>query len=44
MTLNTLSSTPALNCTDLKLRYPGQDLYAVGSATVGVSFSPGGIA
>ena len=30
---------PALTCTDLRLRYPGQDLYAVGSASVGVSFS-----
>jgi ABC-type Fe3+/spermidine/putrescine transport system ATPase subunit len=29
----------ALRCTDLKIRYPGQDVYAVGSASVGVSFS-----
>ena len=33
------ASTPALKCTDLRIRYPGQDLYAVGSASVGVSFS-----
>jgi ABC-type Fe3+/spermidine/putrescine transport system ATPase subunit len=32
-------SGPALRCTDLRVRYPGQDLYAVGSASVGVSFS-----
>jgi spermidine/putrescine transport system ATP-binding protein len=30
---------PALRCSDLRVRYPGQDLYAVGSASVGVSFS-----
>src|SRR5205823_7804867 len=30
---------PALRCTDLRNRYPGQDLYAVGSASVGVSFA-----
>jgi ABC-type Fe3+/spermidine/putrescine transport system ATPase subunit len=34
-----MPSAPALRCTDLRLRYPGQDLYAVGSASVGVSFS-----
>src|SRR6478735_7820790 len=33
------SSPPVLKCTDLKIRYPGQDLYAVGSAPGGVSFS-----
>ncbi len=32
-------SGPALRCTDLRVRYPGQDIYAVGSASVGVSFS-----
>ncbi len=32
-------SGPALRCTDLRLRYPGQDFYALGSAAVGVSFS-----
>src|SRR5262249_26160899 len=30
---------PALTCTDLRVRYTGQNLYAVGSPTVGVSFS-----
>jgi ABC-type Fe3+/spermidine/putrescine transport system ATPase subunit len=30
---------PALRCTDLRIRYPGQDVYAVGSVSVGVSFS-----
>ena len=30
---------PALRCTDLRLRYPGQDVYALGSMSVGVSFS-----
>jgi ABC-type Fe3+/spermidine/putrescine transport system ATPase subunit len=30
---------PALRCTDLRVRYPGQDFYALGSASVGVSFS-----
>jgi ABC-type Fe3+/spermidine/putrescine transport system ATPase subunit len=35
----TMPSGPALRCTDLRVRYPGQDLYAVGSASVGVSFS-----
>jgi ABC-type Fe3+/spermidine/putrescine transport system ATPase subunit len=34
-----MPSGPALRCTDLRVRYPGQDLYAVGSAPVGVSFS-----
>jgi ABC-type Fe3+/spermidine/putrescine transport system ATPase subunit len=34
-----LSSSPALRCTDLRIRYPGQDVYAVGSASDGVSFS-----
>ena len=32
-------SGPALRCTDLRIRYPGQDFYALGSASVGVSFS-----
>jgi ABC-type Fe3+/spermidine/putrescine transport system ATPase subunit len=32
-------SGPALRCTELRLRYPGQHLYAVGSASLGVSFS-----
>jgi ABC-type Fe3+/spermidine/putrescine transport system ATPase subunit len=30
---------PALKCTDLRIRYPGQDLYALGSPVAGVSFS-----
>jgi ABC-type Fe3+/spermidine/putrescine transport system ATPase subunit len=30
---------PALRCTDLRIRYPGQDVYALGCASVGVSFS-----
>ncbi len=30
---------PALRCTDLRIRYPGQDAYALGSASAGVSFS-----
>jgi ABC-type Fe3+/spermidine/putrescine transport system ATPase subunit len=30
---------PALTCTDLRIRYPGQDSYALGSEKVGVSFS-----
>ena len=34
-----MSSGPALKCTDLRVRYPGQDIYAVGSESVGVSFS-----
>jgi ABC-type Fe3+/spermidine/putrescine transport system ATPase subunit len=34
-----MASAPALKCTDLRIRYPGQDLYAVGSASEGVSFS-----
>jgi ABC-type Fe3+/spermidine/putrescine transport system ATPase subunit len=33
------SADAALRCTELKSRYPGQDVYAVGSASVGVSFS-----
>ena len=32
-------TAPALRCTDLRVRYPSQELYAVGSASVGVSFS-----
>ena len=32
-------SGPALRCTDLRIRYPGQDFYALGSTSVGVSFS-----
>lgn len=32
-------SSAALTCTDLRLRYPGQDLYAVGAASAGVSLS-----
>jgi spermidine/putrescine transport system ATP-binding protein len=34
-----MSSGPALRCTDLRIRYPGQDFYALGSASMGVSFS-----
>jgi len=30
---------PALKCTDLRIRYPGQEAYALGSASTGVSFS-----
>jgi ABC-type Fe3+/spermidine/putrescine transport system ATPase subunit len=30
---------PALRCTDLRIRYPGQDIYALGSQATGVSFS-----
>jgi len=30
---------PALTCTDLRVSYAGQNLYAVGSPSVGVSFS-----
>jgi ABC-type Fe3+/spermidine/putrescine transport system ATPase subunit len=30
---------PALTCTDLRVRYTGQNLYAVGTPSVGVSFS-----
>jgi ABC-type Fe3+/spermidine/putrescine transport system ATPase subunit len=33
------SAAPALECTDLRVRYPGQDVYSVGSGSVGVSFS-----
>jgi len=29
----------ALRCTDLRIRYPGQELYALGTASTGVSFS-----
>ena len=32
-------SGPALRCTDLRILYPGQDYYALGSVSVGVSFS-----
>jgi ABC-type Fe3+/spermidine/putrescine transport system ATPase subunit len=35
----TMPSGPALRCTDLRIRYPGQDAYALGSASVGVSLS-----
>ncbi len=34
-----MPSRPALKCTDLRIRYPGHEVYAVGSAAVGVSFS-----
>jgi ABC-type Fe3+/spermidine/putrescine transport system ATPase subunit len=34
-----MPTAPALRCTDLRVRYPSQELYAVGSASVGVSFS-----
>jgi len=34
-----MPSSPALVCTDLRLRYPGQESYALGSAPVGVSLS-----
>jgi len=34
-----MPARPALTCTDLRVRYTGQNLYAVGSPTVGVSFS-----
>jgi ABC-type Fe3+/spermidine/putrescine transport system ATPase subunit len=34
-----MPTAPALRCTNLRVRYPGQELYAVGSASVGVSFS-----
>jgi ABC-type Fe3+/spermidine/putrescine transport system ATPase subunit len=34
-----MPSRPALKCTDLRIRYPGHDVYAVGSDAVGVSFS-----
>jgi len=30
---------PALRCTDLRIRYPGQEVYALGSPSMGVSFS-----
>jgi ABC-type Fe3+/spermidine/putrescine transport system ATPase subunit len=30
---------PALRCTDLRIRYPGQEVYALGSPSTGVSFS-----
>ena len=33
------SAGPALKCTDLRIRYPGQEAYALGSASTGVSFS-----
>jgi ABC-type Fe3+/spermidine/putrescine transport system ATPase subunit len=34
-----MPTAPALRCTNLRVRYPSQELYAVGSASVGVSFS-----
>ena len=34
-----MPTRPALTCTDLRVRYAGQNLYAVGSPSVGVSFS-----
>ena len=34
-----MSCGPVLKCTDLRVRYPGQDIYSVGSESVGVSFS-----
>jgi ABC-type Fe3+/spermidine/putrescine transport system ATPase subunit len=34
-----MSAGPALKCIDLRVRYPGQDIYSVGSDSVGVSFS-----
>ena len=34
-----ISVAPALECTDLRVRYPGQDAYSVGSDSIGVSFS-----
>ena len=34
-----MSCGPVLKCTDLRIRYPGQDIYSVGSESVGVSFS-----
>jgi ABC-type Fe3+/spermidine/putrescine transport system ATPase subunit len=34
-----MRSGPALRCTNLRIRYPGQDAYALGSVSVGVSFS-----
>jgi ABC-type Fe3+/spermidine/putrescine transport system ATPase subunit len=35
----TAPAGPALRCTDLRIRYPGQDSYALGSLAGGVSFS-----
>jgi len=32
-------SPAALRCTDLRIRYPGQELYALGSPSMGVSFT-----
>jgi ABC-type Fe3+/spermidine/putrescine transport system ATPase subunit len=37
--LHAALQVPALQCTDLRLRYPGQEVYALGSSEVGVSFS-----
>ena len=34
-----MPSGPALKCTDLRIRYPGHDTYALGSVAGGVSFS-----
>ena len=34
-----ISVAPALECTDLRVRYSGQDAYSVGSDAIGVSFS-----
>jgi ABC-type Fe3+/spermidine/putrescine transport system ATPase subunit len=34
-----MQTGPALICSDLRVRYPGHNLYAVGTAAVGVSFS-----
>jgi ABC-type Fe3+/spermidine/putrescine transport system ATPase subunit len=34
-----MPSGPALKCTDLRIRYPGHDSYALGSVAGGVSFS-----
>ena len=34
-----MPSGPALKCTDLRIRYPGHDSYALGSVSGGVSFS-----
>jgi ABC-type Fe3+/spermidine/putrescine transport system ATPase subunit len=46
MALNTHADRPqakpsgtSLRCSDLSIRYPGQDVYALGSGSVGVSFS-----
>ena len=34
-----MPSAPTLRCIDLRVRYPGQQIYAVGTEAVGVSFS-----